>query len=191
MDVLEAIATRRSVGRVRPERPPREAIERLLEAGNRAPNHFLTQPWRFYVVAGEARAALGKAMADALRARMPEPESPEGQAELAREEAKPLRAPVVIAVAVERSSDPRAVEMEEVEAGAAAVENILLAAQALGLGAQWRTGDAAYDPAVKRFFGLPPTAHLVGFVYVGYPEGAVRPPTTRKPAAEVTTWLGW
>jgi nitroreductase len=54
----------------------------------------------------------------------------------------------------------------------------------------WRTGDAAYDPAVKAFLGLRPAAHLLGFVYVGYP--AAEPPVReRTPAARLTTWLGW
>jgi nitroreductase len=54
----------------------------------------------------------------------------------------------------------------------------------------WRTGDAAFDPAVKAFFNLPPTAHLLGFVYLGYPDMAP-PKQRRKPAASLTRWLGW
>ncbi len=190
MEVLEAIETRRSVGKVRPERPPRELVERLLDAATHAPNHYLTQPWRFFVVAGRTRAELGEVMAASLRARLADPDSPEARAQLEREAAKPLRAPVVVAVVVEPASDPRAVPVEDLEAGAAAVENLLLAAHGLGLGAQWRTGEAAYDPAVKRFFGLPPEAPIVGFVYLGYPAADGRP-TTRRSAAEKTTWLGW
>ena len=91
---------------------------------------------------------------------------------------------------VEPVVDPSVVEIEEVCAGAAAVQNVLLAAHALGLAAMWRTGDAAFDPAVKAFFNLPPTAHLLGFVYLGYPDMAP-PKQRRKPAVSLTTWLGW
>ena len=190
MDALEAIATRRSISKVKPERPPKELIERLLEAAVRAPNHFLTQPWRFFVLAGSAREELGQVMAHALRARLVPPDGPDAAAQLEREAAKPLRAPVVVVVALEPSTDPRTVDVEETEAGAAAVENLLLAAHALGLGAYWRTGDAAYNPEVKAHFGLSPRGRIVGFIYLGYPAAAGKP-TVRQPAAEKTRWLGW
>ena len=62
----------------------------------------------------------------------------------------------------------RIVEIEEVEVGAAAVQNMLLAAHSLGLAAMWRTGDAAYDPAVRSYLGLSERGHILGFIYVGY-----------------------
>ncbi len=82
MDALEAIETRCSVGKVKPERPPRALIERLVQAATHAPNHFRTQPWRFLVLAGPAREELGRAMARALAARLPDPTSPSAQAQL-------------------------------------------------------------------------------------------------------------
>ena len=194
MGVLEAIRTRRSVGKVRPERPPREAIEAVLEAATWAPNHRMTEPWRFVVLAGEARRALGVAIAEGQAARRPAPVDAAAKAEtraaFERTAAKPLRAPVVIAVAVEPVVGPKVVEIEEVTAGAAAVQNMLLAAHALDLAAIWRTGAPTYDSAVKAFFGLGPSAHLLGFVYVGYPA-AVVPERSRTPAEQVTRWLGW
>ncbi len=186
--VLEAIRSRRSVGKVRPERPPRDVIEQIVEAATWAPNHRLTEPWRFYVLAGDARAALGQVMGRAQAARASSTADP--AATFAKAAAKPLRAPVVIAVAVEPTGGPKVVEVEEVAAGAAAVQNMLLAAHELGLAAIWRTGDPAYDPAVKAFFELPPTAHLLGFVYVGYPD-MPPPERARRPVADVTHWLGW
>jgi nitroreductase len=185
--VLDAIRTRRSIPKVGPERPPQELIERLIEAATWAPNHHLTEPWRFFVVAGEARRELGEVMARALNG---EPKADAERTAFALAAAKPLRAPVVIAVAVEPASGSQVYEVEEISAGAAATQNLLLAAHALGLGAMWRTGEAAYHPAVKAFFGLEPAAHLLGFVYVGYPAAAP-PLRERKPAASLTTWLGW
>src|SRR5436305_566295 len=64
--MLTAIHERRSVGAVRPDAPPRELIERVVEAGRWAPNHHLSQPWRFFVLSGSARNALGDAMAAAM-----------------------------------------------------------------------------------------------------------------------------
>jgi len=60
-------------------------------------------------------------------------------------------------------------EIENICAVAAAVENLLLAAHALGLGAMWRTGPAARDPEVKKFLGFEPDQELLSFVYIGYP----------------------
>jgi nitroreductase len=187
--VLQAIRARRSIGRVRPERPPKELIEQVLEAAVWAPNHRLTEPWRFFVLAGEAREALGELFAALQGTKLPL-DAPDRQAQIDKARAKPLRAPVVIAVAVEPAMGPKVVEIEEVLAGGAAVQNMLLAAHGLGLAAMWRTGDPAYDPAVKAFFGLPATAHIIGFVYVGYPAGAA-PRMKRAPAAERVEWRGW
>ncbi len=184
--ILEFIKSRRSVGKVAQDKPPRELIEKVLEAAVWAPNHHLTQPWRFFVLAGRAREQLGEAMAAADK-RL-HPDSPE--VVLDRTRAKPLRAPVIVVVAVEPSQDPKVPEIEEVEAGAAAVQNMLLAAHALGLGAMWRTGDAAYADEVKAFLGLNPKAHILGFVYLGYPAISP-PPQSRTPARELTSWLGW
>lgn len=183
--VLETIRSRRSIGKVGPERPSRETIERLLDAATWAPNHHLTEPWRFFVLTGEARDALGQAMGRALNG---EPTTPEEQDTFDRTAAKALRSPVVIAIAVEIG--PNAVEAEEVAAGAAAVQNLLLAAHALGLAAMWRTGAAAFHPEIKAHFGLAPTDHLLGFVYLGYPAGPA-PVRERRPAAAVTEWRGW
>jgi nitroreductase len=190
METLEAIATRRSIGKVKPDRPPRELIERMLEAAVQAPNHHVTEPWRFFVLAGQAREEMGRVMADVLRQRLDDPDGDAGRIQVAKEMGKPLRAPVLIAVASKRSDNPRIVPVEDIEATAAAVQNMLLAAHDLGLGAQWRTGDAAYDPTVKAFFGLNPDDHLAGFIYVGNVDRAPGP-RQRTPASEKTVWMGW
>jgi nitroreductase len=175
MDVFEAITTRHSIPQVRPDPVPRELIEKLLTAAVQAPNHFRVRPWRFIVFSGKAREKLGEVMADSLLKRAPESH----ESALGVERTRPLRAPVVIAVAVDEPAEPKVLEIENVCATAAAVENLLLAANALGLGAMWRTGPAAYDPEVKSFLGLLPEQHLIAFVYIGYlediPERPLRP----------------
>jgi nitroreductase len=189
MDVLEAIRTRRSIGVVRPDVPSREVIEAILDAATWAPNHRTTEPWRFFVLTGEARVALGDVVARATMAGK-EGTAEELHAEYERARAKPLRAPVIVAVAVEPASGPKIVEIEELLAGAAAVQNMLLAAHALGLAAIWRTGDGCYEESVKSFFDLSGAAHLLGFVYLGYPA-AVSTRARHTPAGELTRWLGW
>jgi nitroreductase len=189
MDVLEAIRTRRSIGAVSQELPPREVIEKILEAATWAPNHRLTEPWRFTVLAGSAREAFGEVMAQSKVARLVVEGLPR-QADFDRAKAKALRAPVIIVLAVEPQVGPKVVELEEITAGAAAIQNMLLAAHALGLGAIWRTGDACYSAQVKAFLSLEETAHLLGFVYLGYPTASsIR--AKRTSSAELTRWIGW
>ena len=184
MDVFDAIHTRQSIGKVKPDPIPREMIEKMLAAAAQAPNHHKVRPWRFVVLTGAARERLGDAMVDALRKRNPNADDES----LARERRKPLRAPVLIAVGVDKPDIPKAIEIENVCAVAAAVQNMLLAAHALGLGAMWRTGDAAYDPHVKSFLSFAPDQHLIGFIYVGYPES--EPVTPSRPSYEDrTVWL--
>ena len=97
---------------------------------------------------------------------------------------------MVIAVAAEYPRQSNVVEIENVEAVAAAVENMLLVAEELGLAAMWRTGDAAYDPRVKAWLGLAPEDHIVAFLYLGY---AAIPHQERQPIPieKKTSWLGW
>jgi len=186
MELFEAIFTRMSIGKVKPDPVPRELIEKVLEAAAQAPNHHKVQPWRFIVISGTARERLGEIMARDLLARQPDvpPEI------AVSERAKPLRAPVLIAVGVDRPNGPKIVEMENICAAAAATENMLLAAHALGLAAQWRTGTAVNNPEVKAMLGLAPDQHLIAFVYVGWclvePQGYTRPP-----ASERTVWMDY
>ena len=67
MDALEAIFNRHSVSRVKPDPVPKEVIERLLAAAVQAPNHYRIQPWRFIVLTGRSREALGEVMARSLQ----------------------------------------------------------------------------------------------------------------------------
>jgi nitroreductase len=189
MDVFEAIRTRRSIGAVSQDVPPRELIEEILEAATWAPNHRLTEPWRFIVLAGTAREAFGEAMARGKVAQLRASGQP-WQDDFERAKAKALRAPVIIVVAVEPQLGPKVVESEETNAGAAAIQNMLLAAHALGLGAIWRSGDSCFDPGVKAHLGLPESAQLLGFVYLGYPLAtSIR--AKRTPSRELTRWIGW
>jgi nitroreductase len=189
MQVIEAIRTRRSIGKVLPDQPSRDEIETILDAATWAPCHHVTNPWRFIVIAGDERAALGRVMAQSKIKRMID----DGRDTSGEEEKliqKALRAPVIIAVGVEPADGAKIVPIEEIEAGAAAIQNMLLAAHELGLGAMWRTGDPAYDPEVRAHLGLSERSSLLGFVYLGYPAvSKVR--ENHLPFENVTTWRGW
>lgn len=184
MDALIAIHTRHSVGKVKADPVPREVIEKLLDAGVQAPNHHNVRPWRFVVLTGEGRARLGDVMAESLSAKTPglPPEA------LDKERSKALRAPLIIAIGVDKPTEAKVSEIENICAAAAAAQNILLAAHALGLAAQWRTGPAALDPRVKKFLGFEADQHLIAFLYIGYAEGEVLAPE-RPGFEDRTVWM--
>lgn len=184
MEALQAIHTRQSIAKVKPDPVPRELVEKLLSAAVQAPNHYKVRPWRFVVLTGAARERLGEVLADSLQAEHPEypPEAFQKQRE------KPLRSPVLIAVGVDKPTETKVIEVENICAAAAAVENLLLAAHAEGLAAKWRTGSPATDPWVKQFLGFEPDQHLIAFVYIGYPE--YEPVAADRPSFEDRTiWL--
>jgi nitroreductase len=171
MDMLETLRSRRSIGKLSGDVSDEE-IRTLVEAGLWAPNHKLTNPWLFTVVRGSARERLGAFWAGLL-ADAPLPPGVERATYLAKEARKPTRAPAIIAVSSRTDAEPvRA--FEDLAAVAAAVQNVLLAAHALGLGAIWRSGEMAYRDEIKAFLGLDPSDRIVGFVYVGHP--AMPPP---------------
>ena len=190
MTVFEIIKKRRSIGKMTQEQPTRVQIEKLLEAATHAPNHHKVQPWKFIVLAGKAREELGALMAELLANRLDETFSNKAQALLNKERNKLLRSPIVIVVAAEKPTQPKVLEIENIEATAAAVQNMLLTAEEMGLACMWRTGDAAYDPHVKEWLGLSPDDHIVSFLYVGFPA---IPQLERIPIPfeQKTTWLGW
>ena len=185
MDAIQAITTRQSIPVLKSDPVPRDLIEQILTAAVQAPNHHRVRPWRFVVLMGEARRRLGEVMAQSKK--KDNPDGPEAVLDVER--AKPLRAPVLIAVGVEKPLDPKVIEIENVCAVAAAAENLLLAAHALGLGGMWRTGPAAYDQEVKAHLGFASDQHIIAFLYIGYPEGEPKP-KQRLSYEDRTIWRG-
>ena len=185
--VLSAIHGRRSVGRVSADPVAREVVEELLDAAVAAPNHKETGPWRFVVLAGDARGVVGEAHARAV-ARTRANLTPEGRA---KEAALLDRAPVVIACCLIPGEDPVRAR-EDRDAVAAAVQNLLLAAHARGLGAIWRTGTMTDEPEVCEALGLEPRDALVGLVYLGrLLDGEDAEPPARRGSDPFTEWRGW
>ncbi|MGE7824808.1 nitroreductase family protein [Paenibacillus sp. NPDC093718] len=188
MNVSEAIRTRRSLGKVKPDAVPQEWIEQIVEAGTWAPNHKLTEPWKFFVMQGEGRDVLGNALGDIQAAGGDD--TSEEAVNAARESGrtKAYRAPVVIGVAVEPSTDPKVIELEEYGAVFAAIQNMLLQIHELGLGAVWRTGEPCFHTLLNQAFGLKPEDKMLGFLYIGYPDMEPKQ-GKRQPAANKTVWL--
>lgn len=188
MELIEGIRSRRSIGQVKDQPVPRELIEQILEAGTWAPNHFMTEPWKFFVLTGDGRLKLGDALADIAIEGLGDPNHPDVQQKAEQARAKALRAPVIITVVVTPSSEEKVFRTEEFGAVHAAAQNMLLAAHALGLGAIWRTGAPAYHPKMKQLFSLGEKDEIVGFIYIGYPKDDVKKEGKRTDFREKTVW---
>ena len=113
MNILDAIKTRRSIPIVKDEAVPKDLIEKVLEAGTYAPNHFRTEPWRFFVLTGNGRVKLGETFAEITTSQLEEKDADSSKAKVERSKKNPLRAPVVIAVGVEPSDKHNVILKEE------------------------------------------------------------------------------
>ncbi len=173
MDLFTAIDTRTSAITLQEPAPSREHLMRIIEAGAHAPDHGKLAPWRFVVIEGEARAVLGQALVSALLAKDPVATLDQQK----RERDKVLRAPCIIAVAARVYKTNKVPEIEQILAVGAAVQNMFLAAHALGYGVMWKTGSGAYDVHVKKALSLHDDDHIVAFLYLGRvaTAGIVRP----------------
>jgi nitroreductase len=185
MQAIDVLLKRRSAKVLTDPAPDEGALGLLLESAARAPDHGRLRPWRFIVIRGAARERLGELMADQLRRKQPA-----ASAEmLQRERQKALRAPLIIVVAAVCSATAKIPAIEQILAAGAAAQNMMLAATALGFGAMWKTGEAAYDDTVKMALGLEAGDAIVGFLYLGTaPADAVPPPARAQWQDRVSYW---
>jgi nitroreductase len=185
MHTSDAIRSRRSVKRYTDRQLSREEIEAVLDAASLAPNHRLTQPWRFYVLGPTARQAYGAALGARKARKIDDPALAERTRATTAAEHRAL--PAMIAVAVVKSDDPEIAE-EDYAAAMMAIQNLALAAVERGLGTHIKTGAIMSDPAARAAVGLPENERIVAVVNVGEPA-EVPPPKVRQPATAFTTWV--
>lgn len=165
---LELLLARRSVSANALTEPGPNAaeLELILTAASRVPDHKKLVPWRFLLFQGEARAAFGKILAEVCAAEENDP----GAFRLETEAQRFLRAPLVIAVISRVVKNPAAPDWEQILSAGAACQNLILAATALGYGAQWITEWYGYSPGIRRALGLADNERVAGFVYIGTPK---------------------
>jgi nitroreductase len=187
MDAITAIERRTSVRGFRPDPVPRDVIERLLDCAVRAPNHKLTEPWRFAVLTGAARDRYAALRARQRLTRFSNPESEEARSAADRMRRETEETPAIVVVVCAVSPDERTRE-EDFAAAMMATANLLIAAESLGLGTYLRTGSIMQDPEVEALVGLEQGFRIVGVVSLGYPASK-EPPRRRRPAAELTRWV--
>ena len=186
MEAIELLRTRYSASKLDAAAPSAEAVEAMLEAAARAPDHGRLQPWRLILIEGDARRSFGEILAESLARRNPLAAEPA----LAREREKALRAPLIIVVATRCDRSGKIPVVEQIVSAGCAAHGLMLAAFAQGLGAFWRTGEAAYDEAVKGALGVGSDDLIVGFIFVGTDTGGA--PSRSRPVAQelAQRWAG-
>ena len=187
MDAITAIKQRTSVRRYRSEPIPRDIVEHLLDCAVRAPNHKLTQPWRFAVITGAAKERYAEIRGRHRLTRFADPASSEANAAAEKVRREVREAPLHIVAMTAVSSDEITRE-EDYAATMMAVANLMVAAEALGLGTYLKTGGVMQDSGLAELVGVAENTRIVGLISLGYPAGH-EPPRPRKPAAELTRWI--
>jgi nitroreductase len=143
--------------------PSAQEIEAVLTAAARVPDHGKLAPWRFILIEGEARQRLGEVLVKAFQA-----DNPGADAQiLAAERERFSKAPLVIAVVSRTVPHAKIPEWEQVLSAGAVCMNLLHAATALGYGASWLSGWAAFDRRVLDALGLAPDERIAGYVHIG------------------------
>ena len=170
MSIDELIRGRRTHKAYAPEPVDRATLEELFELARWAPNHNLTNPWRFRVLGPEALAAL-KAAA-----------GPEAAGKLDR-------APTLIAASVLRTPEDAVTDEEDFAAAAVATFIVLLGAHSRGLGGYWRTPAVLRTPEGRAALGIPDAERVLGLIHLGRAKGPDKPAPDRAPVDEIRSYL--
>lgn len=167
LGTFAAINSRRTCPRLVEPGPSASELQEILTAAALAPDHGRCRPWRFLIVPPESRDDFGEILADAYRRRCRLAGRDVEPAQVQRERGKARRAPMVIVVVCEPTPNIKVPIHEQQAAVAAATQNLLLAATALGYGSKWATGPAAADPGVHDALDLTEHSSVMGFVHLG------------------------
>jgi nitroreductase len=168
VDVEAAIRARRTHKQYGPDPVPEPVVRELLDLARRAPNHRLTNPWRFRLLGPETRARLDEVVGE-------------------NEALKLRRAPTLVLVTAALSADPLLAE-EDLHATACAVFIVLLAATDRGLASYWRTPVCFHEAPTRAVLGLPSGERVVALVHLGAAVGEP-PPKERLALDDVYTVL--
>ena len=185
MNIIDFINARRSIKTFSDRPVTQEEIEQLLSAACQAPNHRMTEPWRFYVLGPHSRRAYGEALGRRKANRVDDPEAAKAVVEKVAETHEAL--PAMLAVAITLHDNPE-IREEDYAAAFMGIQNLSLVAQTMGLGTHIRTGAVMDDPTARAAVGLPDGERIVATVHIGEPESQPEGKARRR-ATELTTWV--
>ncbi|MDP7036190.1 MAG: nitroreductase [Planctomycetota bacterium] len=183
MNMFDLIRDRRTHKVFTGEPVTNEQLERLLELATWAPNHRMTEPWRFFVVGSEQVETFAQVVVEAIGEEAP----PKMQAKRTMLSRRLPRLGAFVSVARRRLEDAHR-DQEDYGACCCAVQNLLLAATAMGLGSFWSTGGVFDLPPVRDYLGMGSDLERVASIWLGTPAEEAR--SVRRPATEWTHWVG-
>ncbi|MEU0333638.1 nitroreductase [Streptomyces sp. NPDC006193] len=178
METLDTVLTRRSVSRLSDPAPDDAQLLALVKAAMTAPDHGRLLPWRLVTLRGEERAELGARLAACSA---DDPHARE------RAAAKPLRAPLLVAIVFAPVAHPTIPRWEQLAATAAAIQTLSLLLHDRGYASIWRTGAVTHDHGVRALHRLRPDEQLLGWLYTGTAVSLPRPRRLPDPRARVRT----
>ncbi|ENM3736403.1 TPA: NAD(P)H nitroreductase [Vibrio cholerae] len=163
MEALDLLLNRRSIAKLDAPAPEGEALENILRAGLRAPDHGALTPWRFVVAHGDGLAKLAAILEQA------EMTNGSDEAVISRAKNAPFRAPMVITVIAKVSHSDKIPVFEQHLSAGCAVQAMQMAAVAQGFQGIWRSGSWMFHPVVRSAFNVQGEDQIVGFLYLGTP----------------------
>jgi len=180
MDALELLLTRSSNAKLIEPAPNGEALENILNAGLRAPDHANLSPYQFIVCRGVGLQKLADIYTQAAKSNKME------QSVIDKSQKMPFRAPMVIVAICRYKEHEKVPRVEQIATTACAVQNMQMAAQAQGFNGMWRTGAFATNLDVREAFKLNELDEIVGFLYLGTPsvETPIKRQKKREPFIE-------
>lgn len=174
--VAEVIRNRRTINAFQPQLPPRELILQAIDLARWAPNHYLTEPWNFYLLSDDTKRKLVELNAELVEVSL-------GAKAAAAKRERWSEIPGWLVVTCDRSDDPQRAR-EDYAACCCAIQSFSLFLWSEGVGVKWTTGDVTRDP---RFYDCiwadPDAEEVVGLLWYGYPKEI--PVTVRKPVSEI------
>lgn len=168
--LTDLVRSRRTHKAFAPEPVPRETLDELLDLARWAPNHHLTNPWRFRVLGPHALEALKVAAGPADAVKLD-------------------RAPTLVAASVMQCGEDAVADEEDVLAGATAVFIVLLAAHERGLAGYWRTPAVLRTREGRAACAIGDGEHVLGLIHLGRPRGPEKPAPERAPLDAVRSYL--
>lgn len=185
----EVIKNRRSVSwsKMNGAVIPDDLVNAVLALADWAPTHGRTEPWRFFVYSGESLKKFGKEHADLYWQHTAEDKRM--QATYDKLKSNVDKASHLAIAVMKRGDNVKIPYMEEVAAASAAVQNVLLGAQAMGIASFWSTGGMTHTQALKDYLGLGNEDIVLGLIFLGYTDEPAKEGTRNTPLAEKIKWL--
>ncbi len=176
MKTEELLRSRRTINSFKPEKPPEKLIRKAIDLARWAPNHHLTEPWRFYLLGSETSQAIIELNTEITRQK-------KGHTAAEKKLKKWSEIPGWLVVTVVKSDDPLQ-QQEDYAACCCAIHNLSLFLWDQGVGVKWTTGEVTRDPAFYDLIWADPEIEtVVGLLWYGYPKEI--PNSQRKPIEEI------